>query len=206
MMAMGAMLGIQAASTAAQYALSSKEAKKQRRFQERMAKTKYQYTMEDMRKAGLNPMLAYQQGAGATPPGAMAPVPDFGAAAPRGVEAGAKASLATAQKGLLTAQAGASTAAGANQNAQAALAREALPEAHARALTYSTPEGQSALKYRELFGGKGFMPGVVGGAAGTARGAYEYYKRNKEKLLHLVPKRDTPREIKRLGPVKGTRK
>lgn len=46
------------------------EARKNRKFQERMATTKYQYTMADMRKAGLNPMLAYSQGAGAAPGGA----------------------------------------------------------------------------------------------------------------------------------------
>lgn len=37
---------------------------RQNRFTERMYKNRYQYTMEDMESAGLNPILAYQQGAG----------------------------------------------------------------------------------------------------------------------------------------------
>lgn len=37
-------------------------ARAQMAFQERMLRHQYRYTMQDMRKAGLNPMLAYQQG------------------------------------------------------------------------------------------------------------------------------------------------
>ena len=47
------------------------EARRNREFQERMTRNRYQYTMEDMRRAGLNPILAYQQGGGPVPGGAQ---------------------------------------------------------------------------------------------------------------------------------------
>lgn len=53
-------------------AFNRREAAKSRTWQEYMAKTRYQRTMEDMKKAGLNPMLAYGQGGGSTPSGATA--------------------------------------------------------------------------------------------------------------------------------------
>lgn len=47
-------------------------ADKQMAFQERMSNSAYQRGMEDMRKAGLNPMLAFSQGGASAPSGAMA--------------------------------------------------------------------------------------------------------------------------------------
>lgn len=48
---------------------NSVEAEKQRKWQEYMSNTSYQRAMEDMRKAGLNPILAYMQGGASTPVG-----------------------------------------------------------------------------------------------------------------------------------------
>jgi hypothetical protein len=53
---------------------SAEQAQRQMDFQERMRATQYQTAIEDMKKAGLNPILAYSQGGAGTPSGAMGQV------------------------------------------------------------------------------------------------------------------------------------
>lgn len=50
----------------------SQEAAKNRRFQERMRNTEWQAGVEDMKRAGINPALAYSQGGASSPSGSMA--------------------------------------------------------------------------------------------------------------------------------------
>lgn len=57
---------------------ATREAERDRVFQERILETQYQRTMADMRLAGLNPILAYQQGAGGGAKGSTAQVPEYG--------------------------------------------------------------------------------------------------------------------------------
>lgn len=53
-------------------AFNQASAERQMQFQKEMSSTAYQRSMADMEKAGLNPMLAYQQGGASAPQGASA--------------------------------------------------------------------------------------------------------------------------------------
>lgn len=63
---------------------SYQSAKKQMKYQERMSSTAIQRQMRDLRRAGLNPILAAKYGGASTPAGAGYTVPNIGAAAVQG--------------------------------------------------------------------------------------------------------------------------
>lgn len=51
---------------------NANEAEKNRAFEKQMSDTSYQRMVEDLKKAGLNPILAYDNGGASTPVGSMA--------------------------------------------------------------------------------------------------------------------------------------
>lgn len=122
-----------------------------RDWMERMSNTAYQRAMDDMKKAGLNPMLAYQQG-GASVPSSTAPT--VGAASATGLlDAGVKAftgisNSRTAQQQANTAQAQAESSIQL-QTAQAA--KEVAQTENAVADT-KVKQAEAQLKARELRG------------------------------------------------------
>ena len=67
--------------------------RRQMEFQERMQRNRYRYTMEDMRAAGLNPILAYQQGGGGAPSGASYTPGNIGAGAAQALSTGINSAI-----------------------------------------------------------------------------------------------------------------
>ncbi|AXH76691.1 MAG: DNA pilot protein [Microviridae sp.] len=68
---------------------AKKAASRQMAFQREMRATQYQTTMQDMKAAGLNPMLAYKQGGAGTPGGSSYTPPNIGASTMQGAVGGA---------------------------------------------------------------------------------------------------------------------
>jgi hypothetical protein len=66
---------------------NQRSANKQMRFQDQQSRTQYQRAVSDMKRAGLNPMLAAKLGGNSAMSGASATMPDLGAAVSSGFQA-----------------------------------------------------------------------------------------------------------------------
>jgi len=87
--AAGLMAAASIGGTIYSNASSAAEARRNRRFQERMSNTAHQREMSDLAKAGLNPILSGKYGGASTPPGSAAQVHqmDIAGAATQGAQA-----------------------------------------------------------------------------------------------------------------------
>lgn len=86
----GAMLltgGMSAAGQSEANEMNYKIAKEQMKFQERMSNTAHQREVEDLRKAGLNPLLSVSKGGASSPSGASATMGNVGDAFSRHIDA-----------------------------------------------------------------------------------------------------------------------
>lgn len=151
-------------------AFALKVARDQRDFIKKQRETAYQTTMEDMRKAGLNPILAYRQGPTTGGQATQAQTPDFAG----GMAAGSQAASA---KGLRKVQQGVATSQTDKFNAEAALARN-----NAMGVNFENVGKAELAKFYQTEVGKTALHGkAIGGiwgppAAAAAKGLGGLYR------------------------------
>lgn len=104
------------------------EAERNRKFQERLSNSSYQRAVEDMKAAGLSPMLAYSQGGASTPSGSQAQQNDVVTPAVHSALSAYDRKLATAQN---------------EENVKNTAADTSVKEAQRKKLEAETPEGDT---------------------------------------------------------------
>lgn len=136
--ALGGLLGggLSGIGSAISGAGGQASARAQMAFQERMYRHRYRYTMQDLRKAGLNPILAGEVGGGSAPSGAGYTIPNplesMGNSAKSALFDMANYSLITSQARESAARARAADASARDVTASAVIKEAAGPRAKVR--------------------------------------------------------------------------
>jgi len=165
----GIVGGITSAANAIGSTIASfKMQREQQDFIKKQRRTAYQDTMDDMRAAGLNPILAYRQGPTTVGPGGSTQTPRFDIDVARGIAAGAAGTQAKSAAGLreaqitsearrqnmLNAQAAQGYSAANLNDRQAEIISNRLPAARTEREFDESGTGKSAIKVRRaLLGG-----------------------------------------------------
>lgn len=213
------------ASSAAQYAFNRRLQKKAHEHQKYMYQHRHQWAVDDLREAGLNPILSAGSPGGGGMPGAVGASVAPSSSGSRAVSA--HQARDEIQKDVMRGQAQAGAGTGQAQMSRARVnnqeeliakerveqakietqkARWSLPAAKAQAEFDASELGQAAAKGRRALSGA--TGPAVGGAIGTAvGGAYKAHKWMSPKLRSLSPgakaierrARQRPKGPKRMG-------
>lgn len=179
---------------------SRRASEAQMAFQERTLRHQYQWATEDMKAAGINPMLAYQQGGSGSAGGSTYQPQNIGAAGAAGYETGSRSSLQSEQaRQARTAERLAaerqeydlealrsSTALQRAQEAtqpyvqarEAAQASQASAQAHLANAQVQNVQAQTAILGEELQSAKA--------AAARARADEEFYESEEGTILRMI--------------------
>lgn len=163
-MAWAAAIGAAAslASSGMSAALSANQASIQRKFIRQMDNTKYQRTMADMKKAGLNPILVSRQSPTSAGAAAMGQTPDFASAMSSGAKAGVEIYQAKKKKDLTTAQVELTDEQREKTKAEKQIVESGIASAKAKSDFDQTSEGQALIQAQRA--GE-LMPKAVQGEA-----------------------------------------
>lgn len=166
-------------------AANARMASQQMAFQERMSNTSYQRAVEDMGKAGLNPMLAYQHGGATTPPGATA---TMGSELGAGLE-GAQKWQATRHSAAQVRDTELSADLKEGPAALSRLAAQALKKAE-------TPEGKAAVRNFLTDSLETLVPGLKSSAGGIVESVRSGHQAVNDAIVNLP---DTVKNMARSG-------